>query len=353
MGKSITFGTYTPKKEDDWVDKFYPYIDLHNPCGTIERVEDVVLDNGNLKSMYRNHKVPVVYLAEDTERLIWLTIVDGSEEGSSNNDGNITLELSDKNFELSTKSYSAKYKWKLKTKVKAAAGSKGKTAYIDVYSEDWITKKKQCGRIKISVAKERDKDQFNKREVDKLIEENKSSLSNRTQCIVAADKQLGKMLDNDSDFITNKSTNNANVYNAYTRIDQLSGKGFVKNKKIFDAAVFEGKGYYKPIKYSSGNEKVVSTYLEGAIAKRTGFHIFYFTILNGYHVLTLVVDATDPCNMKYKIYDQLKDRGDYKAFKEIDTGILEMNSNNWQGAANLTKDKTASTKFGIWKIQRK
>lgn len=66
MGKSITFGSYTPKKEDDWVDKFYPYVDLHNPCGAIERVEDVVLDNGNLKSMYRNHKVPLINLAAGT-----------------------------------------------------------------------------------------------------------------------------------------------------------------------------------------------------------------------------------------------------------------------------------------------
>jgi hypothetical protein len=30
-----------------------------------------------------------------------------------------------------------------------------------------------------------------------------------------------------------------------------------------------------------------------------------------------------------------------------------MNTDNWDGAANLTRDKTASTKFGIWKIQKK
>ncbi len=30
-----------------------------------------------------------------------------------------------------------------------------------------------------------------------------------------------------------------------------------------------------------------------------------------------------------------------------------MNINNWNNAASLTKDNTASTKFGIWKIQRR
>jgi hypothetical protein len=61
------------------------------------------------------------------------------------------------------------------------------------------------------------------------------------------------------------------------------------------------------------------------------------------------------CNscVKFKAYDQLKDRGDYLEYKEIDEFLLEMTVNNWEGSANRNKDKTANTEIAIWKVKRK
>lgn len=387
MGKSITFGTYTPKKEDDWVDKFYPYIDLHNPCGKIERVEDVVLDNGNLKSMYRNHKVPVVYLAEDTERLIWLTIVDGSEEGSSNNDGNITLELSDEsNFTLSTKSYSAKYKWKLKTKIKATAGSKGKTAYIDIYSEDWITNKKQCGRIKIAVLS--DKDIFSKTEADKLkseilyivpfVDNATPSEYVGNYCMQAAERGLSELLGNTTDFYsvergTHKRKNNIG-FSGKTAIDRgtkFKSLGFVKSSLTFDgysidqtkrASIVDSNTYrnvmYDIISFAAGKDKDLFNYFNNEIKEKIGFHTYYFTVTGGFHTLLLLIDNSDPCEIKYEVYDQHGLTSSNGKLEDIAEGIRKQAS--WTFANSCLNryiigksDKWDSTTTFIWKIQRK
>lgn len=251
--------------------------------------------------------------------------------------------LNNKNISISTSEWNAESDWKLLTNIT------GKTAgetIVTVQIED-----KTLNSFKIKCINY--KDVFSESDVNRLIAENNISLSLHTACIIAADKQLGKLLLDSKSFITNSSNNKANVYSAYTRIDQVNNNGFVKNFQIFNQNAFKGGGNYQPIEYNSGQENIVSNYLKNAIGSNRGFHVFYFTILNGYHVLLLVVDASDLCDVKFKIYDQLKDRGEYLSISSIDGKILEMIVNNWGGAADLTKDKTASTKFGIWKIQRK
>lgn len=265
--------------------------------------------------------------------------------GGTNDDKrrDVKFELNNSNISLSTSSWSAENEWILKTKV---TGKKLGETLITVKVEG-----KTLNIIKIKCIDY--KDVFSEKDVERLIEENKISISQHTACIIAADKQLGKLLLDNKNFITETSNNKANVYNAYTRIDQIKNYGFVKNFQIFEQNTFKGGGNYQPKEYNTGKQNVISNYLKNAIGNKIGYHVFYFTILNGYHVLLLVVNVLSPCDMKFKIYDQLRDRGDYQSFSLIDDKLLEMNVNNWSGAANLTRDKTASTKFGIWKIQKR
>ncbi|MDR2205726.1 MAG: hypothetical protein LBE36_06180 [Flavobacteriaceae bacterium] len=265
--------------------------------------------------------------------------------GGKNDDKKRKIEfvLNNTNISLSTKEWNAENEWILLTKIT------GKTE-----GETIITIKVEgttLNSIKIKCINY--KDVFSEKDVKRLINENKISISMHTACIIAADKQLGKLLRDNKNFITETSNNGANVYTVYTRIEQLKKKGFLANEKIFPADTYKGKGYYEPKEYTSGNEHVISSFLSKSLGNRLGYHIFYFTILDGYHVLTLVVDNNVPCERKFKIYDQIRDRGSYIDFIEIDNELLKMNTNNWPGAASLTESKTVSTKFGIWKIQRK
>ncbi|MBV8325897.1 hypothetical protein [Chryseobacterium sp.] len=265
--------------------------------------------------------------------------------GGKNDDEkrSIKFDFSNSNISLSTSSWKAENEWILRTKI---TGKKNGTTVITVKVED-----KTLNSITIHCVDY--KDVFSEENVKRLIAENKISIADHTACIVAADKQLGKLLDNTSDFITNSSNNNADVYTAYKRVEQIKKKGFLANEKKFSQYVFKGGGNYQPKEYSEENKHAVSDYLKASINGKLGYHVFYFTILNGYHVLTLVINNQNPCDVKFKIYDQLRDRGEYVSLLEVDNKLLEMNTNNWSGAASLTRDKTASTKFGIWKIQRK
>lgn len=246
------------------------------------------------------------------------------------------------NFSLSTQGWDAENEWMIKTNISCKTEGKATMqVYVDGVKKNTIN----------LVCKILDKDIFTKSEIDRLKAENKKSLDNHTPCIVAADKQLGKLFNDSGFFITDTSTNKANVNTIYTRGVQIVQKGYAQAEKTFLANTFVSSGYKKPTEYSEGKEDCLSKYIKESIKNRAGFHVYYFTILNGYHVLTLVVDATDICEMRFRIYDQLKNR-DEKNIEDIDIDFLELNKNNWSGAAMRNNDNTASTKFALWKIKR-
>lgn len=151
--------------------------------------------------------------------------------------------------------------------------------------------------------------------------------------------------------MTASKNNDADVYSIYNRAAQIKGAGYIASEKIFPAETIGWKGLKQPSNYNDAHKNAVSEYLLKAINHRHGYHVFYFTILNGYHVLTLVVNSLNPCDKKYQIYDQLRNRSE-KSFSNIDNDFLELIVNNWPYAAGLN-DGTASTKFAIWKMQRK
>jgi hypothetical protein len=346
------FGSPTVK---DMIDGFYPFVDLHNPCGSVDREGEVDLKNDKLKNSCNKFKTAFVNLSENNEKIIWFSVSDGSKESTSNTDGNIYLELSDTtNFEISKESYSRiDYGDKIKVKVTAKKGSANKNTYLDVYADDWATSKRHCGKILLKVIKKRDKDQFNQEEIDLLINENENLVGNDKICFRVADKQLSKILNDSS--LTIKSYFKQN---SYTRAETIKSQGYINESKIFNQFIFKGGGVYEPKEYSDGNKKVFSEYFKKEINKRSGLHIYYFSLVKGYHVLTIVVNSKDPCKITFQIYDQIKIREEM-SLDELDTEMLRLTNVLWlskfnhvdeNGKKSESKD---STEAAIWKIQRK
>jgi hypothetical protein len=81
-------------------------------------------------------------------------------------------------------------------------------------------------------------------------------------------------------------------------------------------------------------------------------------MVNGYHVLTLVINATEPCNMTFNIYDQIKIR-EKMNFEDIDNEMLRLTNVLWKGNYDhieqdgTRKNKKFNTESAIWKLQRK
>lgn len=257
----------------------------------------------------------------------------------------------------------AEYGDELVMEIDAKALARGTKFSISVYASDdddgIFTNGNQskrrgiCGKFNVKVV---ERDVFLYEEVNQLYEENENSLSQHTECIVAADKQIGKLLSNSKDFITNTSTNGANVNTVFDRMLQIQNKNYVSSFKIFERKTFEGGGDYQPEKYSSGKENILYQYLKSEIKGKIGFHVFIFTMLNGYHVLTLVIDNIKPSEPKYKIYDQIQSRKRF-LLNEVNKDFLGLTVRNWKGAVEAIKKnnpnaKDCSTRFGFWKIQR-
>ncbi|KMQ58401.1 hypothetical protein ACM39_18605 [Chryseobacterium sp. FH2] len=194
----------------------------------------------------------------------------------------------------------------------------------------------------------RDKDVFSEEEVQKLIDENSSLIRNDKVCFRVADKGISKLLNTTSTVI-----NSYGGENSYTRANTLKSQGYIKDEIIINQYSFDTGGVTKPKKFASGKGKTISESLDKTIGNRIGYHVYYFSILKGYHVLLLVIDSSNSCVKKFKAYDQLKDRGDYLDYEEINEFLLEMTVNNWEGSANRNKDKTANTEIAIWKVKRK
>ncbi|WP_310555656.1 hypothetical protein [Flavobacterium sp.] len=193
------------------------------------------------------------------------------------------------------------------------------------------------------------KDVFSEEDVKRLIDENIKSLSNRTECFIAADNQNSELLQKKEVKISSYSNENG-----FSRMKSYTSMGYIKDHKKFNQYIFDTGGITKPSSYVKGKEKEISSYIKKIIEDKIGYHVFYYSLLFNYHILTIVVDNTNPCGAKYKIYDQLKDRGEYKEIEELDGEILTQTVNNWEGAVSHTAKKTdASTQIDLWKVQRK
>ncbi|HEX8577652.1 MAG TPA: hypothetical protein VF677_15300 [Flavobacterium sp.] len=253
------------------------------------------------------------------------------------------LELvpSSNKITLSTTAFKIEEEWVIQTYIECSEAVNG---YLQVKIDG-----KDSNRISINFINNNAKDVFSITEINRLIDENKNSLSNKTECFIAADNQNSKLLK-----IEEVKIRSYSGQNGFSRMTDYTSKGYIQEHKKFNQYIFDTGGVTKPSSYAKDKEKEFSNYIKKAVGNKIGYYVFYYSLLYNYHILTIVIDCTNPCSIKYKIYDQLKDRGEYKDIEYLDAEILAQTVNNWEGAVSHTKNKKdASTQIDLWKIKRK
>ncbi len=83
-----------------------------------------------------------------------------------------------------------------------------------------------------------------------------------------------------------------------------------------------------------------------------GIHVYHFILLNGYHVLVLIIDNTNNCYPKFKIIDQLKFR-EWDVLSNLDNELLTMTRNNYEGAFNASNRYNINSSINLCKIKTK
>lgn len=184
-------------------------------------------------------------------------------------------------------------------------------------------------------------------------------------CIQAADRFLGKLLNDDKNFYTyddesEKLINSPNLYNAITRAKKIKELGYAKDFREFSGLIFNPVPVYETDQYGNNPSYTlrlkeggtVKDYFSKLVGKRIGYHVFYLSLVDSFHTLILIVDSTNPCDQRYAIYDEAGLSKNYGKFSDIEQGILAQS----QWVYRWTKSK-----YGYWpklncmimKIQRK
>jgi hypothetical protein len=148
-------------------------------------------------------------------------------------------------------------------------------------------------------------------------------------------------------------------FNEYKIIN--SKKNQIFNAKDNDDAYEQ----YKNVEYdiiefnASGKNKLNEIFERDLKAKELGYHIYYFTVTDGYHTLLLIIDTiTDPCNPTYVIWDQ-DGPSDYNGLlSDIAEGIRRQTSWTFAHSCRLRYEHKKTehvdyTNTFLWKIKRK
>lgn len=144
-----------------------------------------------------------------------------------------------------------------------------------------------------------DKDVFTENEVKRLMSDVNSLGLSSTACINVADARISELLKDQTNFMNRNRQRMS--HGEYTpRLKHLTSKGFVLGGiKEFRYHLNNGDTYRpKNLKES------IKSYLEAQIKNRIGYHVFYISMLNDVHVLTLLINNSNPCEMKFEVFDQ-------------------------------------------------
>lgn len=252
----------------------------------------------------------------------------------------LTFEFSEEEMELTTSSWSVERGDVILTNITAKKAG-----------DFLITTKmngKETGRIKV-VSKEKDKDIFTEAEKDSLIAENQSSMSNHVLCYVAVDKQFSEVVDENLEL-----TSYAGL-SGYDRAEDYGSKGYVfSNKRFAQSEIWRRDnrdGYdLVPVGFRDNKETVFSDYINQGVNNKPGYHFYYFVLLDAYHVLTLIIDNTNACEIKFKAIDQIRDRV-WQGLGELNTFMFEITQNNYSGASDSASRKDHDSSIQLWKLQ--
>ena len=205
-------------------------------------------------------------------------------------------------------------------------------------------------------------------------------------CMQAAERGLSELLNDNINFYsvereTDKRKNNIGFSGktAYDRGEIFQQKGFVEKVHIFNKytinqskreLINKSKDYneaednyrkvmYEIIELSDLNKKNLFEFFENDIKnKEMGYHVYYFTVTNGFHTLLLIIDNTNICNPTYSIWDQHAETTSFGKLEEIGEGLRKQTS--WTFANTcLNRYRTGAIKYfdstdtKLWKIKRK
>jgi len=192
---------------------------------------------------------------------------------------------------------------------------------------------------------ERDVFLFNEKK--DFIDENKNSLRNKTQCFIAVDKQFSKIIKGDENLVAKSYYN----LNGYDRIKYYKKKEYVYSEKRFEQGeVWIRDNNLKPSGLKKGQEKTFSEFIKKGITNKIGYHIYYFVLLDAYHVLSIIVDNT-LCKPKYIILDQLIERK-WEDLDYLDEDLFSITERTYPYACRSVGRNDYNSSIQLWKLQR-
>ncbi|KMQ58369.1 hypothetical protein ACM39_18615 [Chryseobacterium sp. FH2] len=144
-----------------------------------------------------------------------------------------------------------------------------------------------------------DKDVFSKEDVKRLkVSANSLGLTS-TACINVADARISELLQDKNNFMNRNRQRMS--HGEYTpRLKFLLSKGYVLGSiKEFRYNLNNGE-IYRP----KNLKESAKSYIENQIKNKIGYHVFYISMLNDVHVLTLLINNNNPCDTKFEVLDQ-------------------------------------------------
>jgi Fe2+ or Zn2+ uptake regulation protein len=298
----------------------------------------------------------------------------------------VVISCSNKAVTLSMNKFNAEKGWILLTNVESTSSGE---VTLDVKVDN--VKKNS---IKLTFLNS--KDVFQQDSVDALYDELKYIKPfadgeippeyDENYCMQAAERGLSALLKNTTNFysverITHAHKNKIGFSGktVYDRGNAFQKNGFVEKIHTFNKYKInqtkrelinkskdnnEARNNYKKVNYdiielSESDKKNLFTLLEADIKnKEIGYHIYYFTVTNGFHTLLLIINNKDTCNPTYEMWDQHGLTSSSGKLKDIGEGFRRQTS--WTFANTcLNRYFSGTTKYfdstetKLWKIKRK
>lgn len=267
-------------------------------------------------------------------------IVEGEDKRWFGFEHHLTLSSNDKNLTIYNEHFDVDNGWTFRVNIK---NSKCNSSIIVI----------QNGQYKLSFPFDFVdlKNAFNRLDRDNLINLNEKLIkSDDKKCIRVADKELAYLL-NDKDLVLGTYAN----LTGFSRMEDYEKKGYIYKAKFFSQNIWkrhtEGDYKLKPYAFAEGQSSCFSNFIEET-ALCMGIFVYHFILLNGYHVLILLVDKTDNGCPRFKIIDQIKSR-EWDDLSNIDAEMLDITIRNYESACDAANRHDINSSINLCCIQRK
>ncbi|WP_271785416.1 hypothetical protein [Aquimarina algiphila] len=324
----------------------------------------------------REYIVPEIVIAQNSTSKIPLKIKQGYDDWWDDNDGIIEFTSSNDNVIISIEGVDSETKNEKEVEygdeiiIEVSFKNRlnrGQKFSIDIKGKDGENIE-VSGKLNFTII---EKDVFMSYEGQIILDENKDigwgdwfngainyiTGSFDEVCVRVVDKQFSKLVDNESLVLKSYSK-----LTGMDRADKYKTLGYVKSSRKFTqketwVRVNTDDFEVKPVSYRKGKESIFTDYIEPEIKNKIGYHLYYYVLLSGYHVLMILVDNRNPCTPMYKILDQIKDRP-FKELKDLNEDLLTMAKSNYEIAVERVqkvnpKAKSHGADMYLWKLKRK